>query len=835
MPPVATQPEKLDSKQKIGKEQLDPDHPGPLPPGCYIKPSPPLNTKDLLITQNLDDFTAKYQEAEAFKAMEKARRAANYLAAAMIFLKDNVDLSQPLKREHIKPRLLGHWGTCPAITFIYSHCDNIIKKHDLDMFLVVGPGHGAPGVLANLYLEGTLAKFDSRYSWSEEGFRNLVRGFSWPGGFPSHVNAEVPGSIHEGGELGYALSVSFGAVMDNPDVIVTCIVGDGEAETGPTATGWHSYKYIDPKESGAVLPILNANGYKISEPTIFGSMADEELAALFSGYGYQVRIVENMEKIDVDMSAAMEWAYGEIRRIQQAARSGNPIAKPRWPMLILRTPKGWTGPQEVHGKQIVGTWRAHQVPLPHVHTDDEEFAALEKWLRSYKPEELFNKGVPNEDLLKAFPKPERMMGRNPKTYAAYKPLDLPDFKNLGCKQTLKRDEWQSCMVVGGKYLAGVIEKNPASFRIFSPDELESNKLSAVLEKTHRNFQWDPFSDKDGRVIEVLSEHQCQGWMQGYTLTGRVALFPSYESFLPIITTMVIQYAKFQKVARETKWRKDIASITYIESSTLWRQEHNGYSHQNPSFIDALINLKTNMIRIYFPPDANTLLSTIDHCLASKNYVNLIVSSKQPMPLWLSMEEAIKHCRAGASIWRKFSTYEGKDPDVVLVGCGNETMFEVVAAAAMLKIDAPDLRIRVINVTDLMVLSAKGGHPHALSQEAFDALFTKTRPIVFNFHGYPAVVRGLIFDRESLAGRLSVHGYNEEGTTTTPFKMLTANGVSRFHIAIDALLSASRSGHRELDLDVHVLVSEYQSRLRAHDHYILKYGDDPEDLKDLPQV
>ncbi|KAI8593558.1 putative phosphoketolase [Geranomyces variabilis] len=817
-------------------QPIDADHPGPVPPGKFNKTSPPLDTERLLVNLPLDAYLK-----EDFSDLVKARRAANYLAAAMIFLKDNVDVKKPLAKDDIKNRLLGHWGTCPALTFVYSHCNRIIRKNDANMFFVTGPGHGAPSLLANLYLENTLGKFDSRYGWSNEGLRELVRGFSWPGGFPSHVNAEVPGAIHEGGELGYALSVSFGAVFDNPDLIVTCVVGDGEAETGPTATAWHSYKYLDPAESGAVLPILNANGYKIAETTVFGDMSDEELAALFSGYGYCVRIVENMDKIDADMAASMDWAYSEIRRIQHAARSGKPILKPRWPMLILRTPKGWTGPKTIHGHQLEGTWRAHQVPLPAAKSDDEEFKALEDWLRSYKPDELFENGIPVEDVRRSFPKKERLMGCNPQTYAAYIPLDLPDFKPFASAVSLSQDKWQSCMKVCGQFFAKVIEKNPKSFRIFSPDELDSNKLSAVFEQTTRNFQWDPFcAGKGGRVIEVLSEHQCEGWMQGYTLTGRVAVFPSYESFLPIITTMVIQYSKFQKVARETAWRKDIGSLNYIQSSTLWRQEHNGYSHQNPSFIDSLINLKSNMVRIYLPADANTLLSTISHCLGSKNYVNLVISSKQPMPVYLSIEEAAQHCRAGASIWRKYSSYDGNEPDVVLVGCGNEVTFEVIAAAAMLKIDAPKLRVRVVNITDLMILSAQHRHPHALSDEAFDALFTADKPVIFNFHGYPGVIRGLVFDRPTIAGRLRVHGYDEEGTTTTPFRMLTANHCDRFSLAIEALKSVQRLAGPEFDfasrgVDLQGLVSDYTTRLAAHGKYILEYGEDPADLKDIPGV
>ncbi|KAI9095256.1 phosphoketolase [Phlyctochytrium arcticum] len=818
-------------KKQLHTDKVDVDHPGPRPLGAYINPFPPLNAKEFLVKLDIEQYAANSKEE--FASMEASRRAANYLAAAMIFLKDDVDGARPLKETDIKPRLLGHWGTCPAITLVYSHCNRLIKKNDLDMLFVVGPGHGAPAVLANLYLEGSLAVFDSKYTWSKDGLTNLIRGFSWPGGFPSHINAEVPGAIHEGGELGYALSVSFGAVMDNPDLIVTCIVGDGEAETGPTATAWHSYKFINPKESGAVIPILNANGYKIANPTIFGSMTDEELATLFTGYGYQVRIVENLDHIDADMAASLDWAYAEIRKIQHAARNDRPISKPRWPMIILRTPKGWTGPVCLDGKQVEGTWRSHQVPLPKAAKDQEQFDLLKKWLLSYKPEELFSAGKPTDLVRSAFPKEERMMGRNPKTYAAYKPLNLPDFRPFGHPQCVESDKWESCMVNCGRYLAMVVEQNPSTFRIFSPDELDSNKLSAVLEKTTRQFQWNPNEIQNGRVIEVLSEHQCQGWLQGYTLTGRVGLFPSYESFLPIVTTMVIQYAKFQKVARETSWRKDLASLNYIESSTLWRQEHNGYSHQNPSFIDTLINLKTNMVRIYLPPDANTLLSTIDHCLASKNYVNLIISSKQPMPVWLGIEEAVKHCRAGASIWRQYSSHEGKDPDVVLVGIGNEMTFETVAAAALLKIEAPELRVRVVNVTDLMVLSMSGGHPHALSEEVFHSLFTKDKPIIINFHGYPALIRGLLFDRPHIAGRLKVNGYNEEGTTTTPFRMLTINGCSRYDLAIDALLAHAKHGARDLDTDVHIVVSEFRHRLRMHQHYIQEHGDDPDEVKTIP--
>lgn len=805
-----------------------------VPAGSLVEPTPSLDADHLYIQLDLDKWLEQNGDDDKFNNIPTAYRAANFLTASMLFLKDNVDLHRPLRRQDIKPRLLGHWGTCPAISLVYLHCNYLITQRDVDMFLVVGPGHGAPAVLANLYLEGTLGQFDSRYTWSSAGLHNLVRGFSWPSGFPSHINAEVPGSIHEGGELGYALSVSFGAIMDNPDLIVTCIVGDGEAETGPTAAAWHSYKFIDPVESGAVLPILNLNGYKIANPTIFGMMSNDELATLFSGYGYQVRFVENLDLLHVDMGASMDWAYREIKHIQRSARSGSPVSKPRWPLLVLRTPKGWTGPKFVHGNQVLGTWRSHQIPLPNVHSDDEEFSTLETWLLSYKPKELFDNGVPIETIRNAYPAPHRMMGRNLKTYATYFPLKLADFRVYATREaSLNLEEWKSCMKVCGDYLAQVVANNRSTFRIFSPDELESNKLSAILKETSREFQWDPSTTKDGRVLEVLSEHQCQGWMQGYTLTGRTGLFPSYESFLPIVTTMVIQYSKFQKVARETKWHLDVPSLNYIESSTLWRQEHNGYSHQNPSFIDTLINLKTNMVRIYLPPDANCLLSTVDHCLASKNYVNLVISSKQPMPIWLSVDDAVKHCRAGASIWRQYSSYAGTKPDVVLACCGNETTFETIAAAALLRRDAPELRVRVVNVTDLMVLDGNCGHPHALTEESWSALFTEEAPIIFTFHGYPAVIRGLVFDRRHIAGRLKVLGYNEEGTTTTPFKMLTVNGCSRYHIAIDALLAVARRGRELCTVDIHVLVSEYNNQLRSHDRYILEHGDDPDYVKTIP--
>ncbi|ORX75350.1 putative D-xylulose 5-phosphate/D-fructose 6-phosphate phosphoketolase [Basidiobolus meristosporus CBS 931.73] len=803
------------------------------PTKAYLEPDGELlpPAKNLLVELDLSKF-----EETRLEAVILQQRAANYLAAAMIFLKENPLLREPLKKEHIKDRLLGHWGTCPGINLVYAHCNFLIKQHDdVNMFLVTGPGHGAPANLANLYLEGALKKFYSQYDHTLEGVTKLVHGFSWPGGFPSHVNSEVPGQIHEGGELGYSLAVSFGAVMDNPDLIVTCIVGDGEAETGPTATAWHSYKYIDPKESGAVLPILHVNGFKISEKTVFGCMDNTELAALFSGYGYQVRIVDGMDNINVNMAVSMEWAYQEIRKIQKAAREGNPITKPRWPILIMRTLKGWSGPVELHGQAIEGSWKSHQVPLPNAAKDDDEFDLLSKWLQSYKPEELFDEsGIIRPEVTSAFPESGRQMGSHPLTYAGYKPLDVPDWKQFAIKENTVNS---SCTKAAGQFLKAVIQQNERKFRIFSPDELSSNKLDAVLEITNRDFQWAEESrNHGGRVSEVLSEHTCQGWMQGYTLTGRVSLFPSYETFLGIITTMMVQYAKFVKMAKETPWREPIGSLNYIETSTLWRQEHNGFSHQNPGFINSLISLKPSMIRIYLPPDANCLLSTLAHCLRSKEYINLMISGKHETPSWLTPEEADRHCIAGASVWKFASTDDGVDPDVVLVGCGTEVTFEVIAAASMLRKDFPDLRVRVINVTDLMVLAGDGTHPHALSDKIFNSLFTTDKPIVFNFHGYSSVIKQLLYDRADTLGRVVIRGYNEEGTTTTPFRMLTANGVSRYDVAINALRMIAREVNpaKRFLADVHLHISQYQHEIRQHEKYIIEHGTDPEGLTARPE-
>lgn len=614
--------------------------------------------------------------------------------------------------------------------------------------------------------------------------------------------------------------MAFGAVMDKPDLVVGCIVGDGEAESGPTATAWHAAKYIDPKESGAVIPIVHVNGFKISERTIYGCMDDKEMVSLFTGYGYQCRFVEDLENIDADMNASMEWALAEIHRIQKAARSGNPIMKPRWPVLILRTPKGWGAPKKVHGEFMEGSFKAHQVPLMGAKKDEEELKQLQSWLGSYKPKELFtNEGAPVEAISSIIPKDDsKKLGQQIDTYGSHEVLKIADWK----KFAVKKGDQASCMQACGELLDQTLVDNPHSIRVFSPDELVSNKLDAVFRHTSRNFQWDEFSTaKGGRVIEILSEHTCQGFLQGYTGTGRTGLFPSYESFLGIVHTMMIQYSKFNKMARETSWRKDVSSINYIETSTWTRQEHNGLSHQNPSFIGAVLNLKPEAARVYLPPDANTFLSTLAHCLRSVNYVNLMVGSKQPQPVFLSAEEADSHCRAGASVWKFASTDDGLDPDVVVVGIGAEITFEVIEAAAMLRKRTPDLRLRVVNVTDLMVLENEGSHPHSLSHEDFDALFTPDRPIHFNYHGYANELKGLLFGRPELQ-RVTIESYNEEGSTTTPLDMMLRNRVSRYHVAEAAIKGAAKR-NKKVELDMHETLSNLRHDLVKTQQYIMKTG------------
>ncbi len=799
------------------------------------------------VMTDISGLVSVQQVREAHKAELEAiaryRRATNYLAAAQIYLQDNVLLKEPLRPEHIKSRLLGHWRTCPGINLVYAHLNRLIRRYDVNMFLVTGPGHGAPANLANLYLEGSLQKFYPELSLDAAGLQEFIKRFSWPGGFPSHLYPGIPGTIHEGGELGYALATSFGAVMDNPDLVVACIVGDGEAETGPTATAWHSYKYLDPTESGAVLPILHLNGYKISSPTIYGSMSDAQLQQLFTGYGYQVRIVKDAD-LDVDVYAAMDWAYHEISSIQQAARSGNPIDQLQWPLLILRSPKGLSGIKEMDDQPIEGSYRSHQVPAREVKTKPYQLQLLEDWLRSYHVEELFDSlGQPIPEILELCPQGDRRMGCNPHTLGGRirKPLNLPiiaeyevAIERVATTQMCQRGENRiSNTEQVANYLKSVIESNPKTFRIFSPDELESNRLTKVFDVTQRNFQL-PVAQHDshigangGRVLEILSEHTCQAWLQGYLLTGRYGMFPSYEAFLGIITTMMDQYAKFIKFSQDFPWRLPVASLNYLESSTLWRQEHNGFSHQNPGFINSVLDQQAQYARVYLPPDANCLISTIDHCLQSTGYVNLVVANKNPMPQWLSMAEAIAHCRAGASVWSWASIDQGINPDIVFVGIGDSPTVEVLAAAHILRSEMPELRVRVVNVTDLLILEDKTAHPHGLDTEMFDALFTPNQPVIINFHGYPSVVKQLLFGRPNL-GRFHINGYREEGTTTTPFDMHVRNRTSRYHLIMQAIKLASAQNPLVAVRAVSC-VHHYEYILQDHQRFIQENGDDPAEI------
>ncbi len=777
--------------------------------------------------------------AQELERVEKYWRTANYLGAAQLYLKSNFLLQEPLKPEHIKDRLLGHWGTVPGINLVYAHLDRLIRSFDLDLFLITGPGHGAPANLANLYLEGSLQLYYPELTHDYKGLAKFIKSFSWPGGFPSHLFPGIPGTILEGGELGYALSTAFGAVMDNPDLIVACLIGDGEAETGPTAAAWHSTKFLDPKESGAVLPILHLNGYKIANPTIFGTMSNEELFELFRGYGYEPHIVEDPD-LHAALFSALNNAYEAIRMIQKRAREGQRLSKPRWPLLILRSLKGWTGIKQIDGLPIEGSYRSHQIPAKDLKTRPDELHLVEAWLRSYCPSELFEvNGAPKKEILENCPLGEKRMGCNPHTLGGniVKPLALPDIAQFAVSPTKKGAPLHGGAKVKnvyqlGLYLKEVVARNPYNFRVFSPDELESNQLGAILEATHKNYQWpigpyDSHIAKEGRVIEVLSEHLCQGWLQGYLLTGRHGLFPSYESFLGVAATMIGQFGKYLKFARETAWRKPFASLNYLETSTLWRQEHNGFSHQNPGLINTLLNMKANIVRIYLPPDANCLISTVDHCLQSKGYVNLVIANKNEMPQWLTMEEAIAHCRAGASVWKWASVDEGVNPDVVLAGIGDMPHLEVMAAAYILRKELPELKVRVVNITDLLILEKETIHPHGLDDEMFEALFTNDRPVIINFHGYPSAVKQLLFGR-GVKDRFFINGYIEEGTTTTPFDMMVRNKTSRFHLIMQAIRHAVPF-NPAVAAKANELVSHYEYVLVQHKEYIEKNG------KDLPEI
>ncbi|BET67719.1 phosphoketolase family protein [Opitutales bacterium ASA1] len=775
---------------------------------------------------------------------EKYLRTVDYLAAAQIHLRDNVLLREPLRAEHVKPRLLGHWGTCPGLNLVHAALNRVVLETSRSVLLVTGPGHGAPASLANLYLEGSLHEFYPHLRHDLEGLRAFVRAFSWPGGFPSHLYPGVPGTIHEGGELGYALATAFGAAFDNPDLLVACIVGDGEAETGPTATAWHCNKFLDARESGAVLPVLHVNGFKISSPTIFGSMSNEELTDLFRGYGWEPRIVDG-DDLAHEMHTATRWAVARIDALQHAIRTADSsdMPPPRWPMLVLRSPKGWKGVRAVDGQPVEGSFRSHQVPIPDLAENDAHLALLEDWLRSYRPEELFDeRGAPVPEVTACCPRGDLRVGCNPHAFGGRlrEPLALPSSREfaIAVRAESRGAPCTSGIEVVARWLAAVIAKNPSTFRIVCPDELTSNKLGGVFEApTQRCFQWpvpgggcaEHIGRHGGRVLEMLSEHTCQAWLQGYLLTGRHGLFPSYEAFLPIVTSMMDQYAKFLKMSAEFSWRSPVSSLNYLETSTLWRQEHNGFSHQSPGFINSLLNKKGDIMRVYLPPDANCLLATLEHCLAGVNHVNLVVANKNPMPCWLTMDEAVAHCRAGASVWQWASTYDGVDPDVVLVGIGDVVTTEVLAAASILRADVPGFRIRVVNVTDLLVLEENTSHPHGLDRDLFDALFTARAPVVVAFHGYPSAVKQLLHERD-VGSRFRIHGYCEEGNTTTPFDMLVRNGVSRWQLAEQAVRVAAAGNPR-----VAVVAAErcrrYEYLLRDFRRHIVDTGEDPAEVRD----
>jgi xylulose-5-phosphate/fructose-6-phosphate phosphoketolase len=769
------------------------------------------------------------------KMIDAYWRAANYLSVGQIYLYDNPLLKRPLKPEHIKPRLLGHWGTTPGLNFIYVHLNRVIKEYDLNMMYIAGPGHGGPGIVANAYLEGTYSEVYPNISQDEEGMKKLFKQFSFPGGIPSHVAAETPGSIHEGGELGYALSHAYGAAFDNPDLIVAAVVGDGEAETGPLATGWHGNKFLNPARDGAVLPILHLNGYKIANPCFLARIPRDELQKLFEGYGYKPYFVEGDEpgKMHRLMAATLDMVTAEIKKIWQRTRRQGVQVRPLWPMIILRTPKGWTCPATIDGKKCEGYWRAHQVPMGDMDKPGH-VKILERWMKRYRPEELFDKtGRLKSELAALAPKGHRRMSDNPIANGGklLRDLRLPDFRDYEVKVPSPGASTAQATQVMGLFLRDVMKLNLESknFRLFSPDENNSNRWQDVLEVTHRCSMTEILPDDDhlspdGRVMEVLSEHQCQGWLEGYLLTGRHGFFSCYEAFIHIIDSMFNQHAKWLKVCHDIPWRRPVASLNYLLSSHVWRQDHNGFSHQDPGFIDHVANKKAEIVRIYLPPDANSLLSVTDHCLRSRNYVNVIVAGKQSSPQWLDMDAAVKHCTAGLGIWEWASNDKGSDPDVVMACCGDVPTLETLAAVDLLARHFPDLKIRVINVVNLMTLQPPGEHPHGLSDKDFDVLFTKEKPIIFAYHGYPLLIHRLTYRRTNHEN-LHVRGYKEEGTTTTPFDMVVMNDLDRFHLAgdvIDRVPSLrSRAAHAKQFL---------RDKLLDHKNYIRRYGQDMPEIR-----
>ncbi len=773
--------------------------------------------------------------SETLKKMDAYWRAANYLSVGQIYLYDNPLLKEPLKPEHIKPMLLGHWGTTPGQNFIYVHLNRIIKQYDLNMIYISGPGHGGPAIVGNVYLEGTYSEVYPRISQDEEGLKRLFTQFSFPGGIPSHVSPECPGSIHEGGELGYSLSHATGAVLDNPDLITACVIGDGEAETGPLATGWHSNKFLNPTTDGTVLPILHLNGFKISNPTILDRISPEELGMLLKGYGWTPYFVEGDDPMTMHrtMADTLDQVVAQLKSIHEQSKANGNTQRPLWPMIVLRTPKGWTGPKTVDGLQIEGSFRSHQVPITDPRENPEHLAQLESWMRSYKPGELFDDtGALLPELAALAPEGFRRMGSNPHANGGLllKDLHMPNFQDYAVPVHTPGNSLASATTVLGGFLRDIIRLNEdeKNFRLFGPDETLSNKLEKVFEVTNR--QWmasttsaDQFLAPTGRVMEVLSEHQCEGWLEGYLLTGRHGLLNSYEAFIHIVDSMFNQHAKWLKVTLGLPWRRKIASLNYLLSSHVWRQDHNGFTHQDPGFIDLVVNKKAEIVRVYLPPDANTLLSVMDHCLRSRHYVNVVVAGKHPAPQWLDMDAAVLHCSKGIGIWTWASNDADAEPDLVMGCAGDVPTLEILAAVSILRKHVPNLKIRVVNVVDIMKLQPHTEHPHGLTDDDFDSLFTKSKPIIFAYHGYPWLVHRLTYKRTNHAN-IHVRGYKEEGTITTPFDMAVLNDLDRFHLVMDSLDRLPQLGDSRS-----YLKQDMMDKLIEHKNYIRRYG------QDLPEV
>ena len=772
---------------------------------------------------------------EQLEALDAWWRAANYLSAGQLYLLDNPLLREPLRPEHLKQNIVGHWGTCPGQNFIYTHLNRAIVRYDLNMIYICGPGHGANAVVAQDYLDGSYSEVYPNVSRDEEGLKKLFRQFSFPGGIPGHTAPQTPGSINEGGELGYSLAHAFGAVMDNPDLIAACVVGDGEAETGPLAAAWHSNKFLNPVTDGAVLPILHLNGFKVSNPTIFSRISHEELEMFFKGCGWEPRFVEGEEPraMHQTMAAALDWAVREIERIQEYARSSGDMERPRWPMIVLRSPKGWTGPKEVDGRPVEGNWRSHTAPIPLWDGAPGRVEQLEQWLRSYRPEELFDEnGTLLPRLQELAPKGERRMGANPHANGGLllRDLRVPDFRSYAVPVPQPGETDAVDMAVLANYVRDVIRLNTegANFRVFAPDEAASNRLSAMFETSGRRWSdeirpGDEHLSHTGRVMDAaLSEHLCQGWLEGYLLTGRHGFLNSYEAFIRTVDSMASQHAKWLKVARQLPWRQSIASLNYVLSSNVWQQDNNGFTHQDPGFLDHVANKKADVVRLYLPPDANCLLSCFDHCIQSRNYINVIVASKLPRPQWLNMDEAIKHCTHGIGIWQWASNDQGSEPDVVMACCGDTPTLEALAAVTILRRRLPHLKIRFINVVDLMKLQPHTEHPHGLTDEDYDALFTTDAPIIFAFHGYPTLVHELTYRRHNK--KLHVLGYKEEGTITTPFDMRVRNDIDRFHLVMDTVKRLPQLGN-----SASYLIQEMKDKLVEHRQYINAHG------QDLPEV